>query len=116
MNAVEIFRLIFPEIDLNQRIWILSALKNCLGILLQYISNLLSPCDNGTLEYVGFVLWADTLWALRLTWWYWKLGTTIDLSDGHLNVTKELMELVLDQILADQIWPTLLVISIREYW
>jgi hypothetical protein len=56
MNAVEIFRLIFPEIDLNQRIWILSALQNCLGILLQYISNLLSPSDNGTLEYVGFVL------------------------------------------------------------
>jgi hypothetical protein len=61
MNAVEIFRLIFPKVYLNQRIWILSTFQNGFGILLQYVSNLLSPCDNGTLEYVGLVLGADAL-------------------------------------------------------
>ena len=55
MDAVEIFRFVFPEINLNQRIWILSAFQDRLGILLQYISNLLSPCDNGTLEHMGLI-------------------------------------------------------------
>lgn len=114
MDRVEVLCLVAPEVELDERVWILPAFQNRLGVLLQYVSDLFRPGDHGAFEDVRLVFTTDPLRCRAFARRDWEERTSIHLSNGHIDARQEPMELVLDQIFGHKVGPPLLVILIRE--
>jgi hypothetical protein len=55
-DRVEILTLVLPEINLGQRIWVVSVLQGALWVLLEDVLDLLGPVNDGSFKKLSFVL------------------------------------------------------------
>lgn len=99
-DAVQVLRLAPPEFDLSGGQWVCATLERVLGILLEYVLDLFLPVNDGGFEDVGLVLAGGAVGVGNVLWGKGKKSLALNLTDGHVSVGKEAVEL-LHKVLGD---------------
>lgn len=83
-----------PEGEFFSRVWVLSILERAFWILFQDILDLFGPCDNCAFKDMGFIFRRRLLFGRHILRGKWEHSSAIDLSDGHVDISQEIVELV----------------------
>ena len=114
-NRGEVLTLIFPEVDLNQWIWVVSFLQGVLWVLLQHILDLLGPVVDSVLQKCGLILAGCFLTGGDIVGWQRQKCSAFDLTDGDVGVGQEDVESI-HQILGHKVGPSNHVKWVSENW
>lgn len=103
MDGIEIFRLVFPESDLDERVGV-TVFKSLLWLEFQNILDLFSPHNNTSFKDMRLVLLRDVISLGQLVRGSWQLGLAVDLAHRHKGLREIIVEF-LDEVLGDQFGP-----------
>jgi hypothetical protein len=113
-DLVQVLRLRLPELKLGQGVGVLVVLESVLGVLLEHVLDLLLPVDDGSFQDVSLVLGRGALRRGHVAGGKGQQGAALDLANGDVGVSQELVELV-HQVLADKVRPANLVHGVAEH-
>ena len=92
----------------------LVVLESILGVLLEHVLDLLLPMDDRSFQDVRFVLRRSALRGGHVARGKGQKGAALDLANGDVGVSQELVEFV-HQVLGDEVRPANLVHGVAEH-
>lgn len=93
-DEVQVVGLVLPESQLDSGVRVLAALQGSLRVLLENILDLLLPVRNSLFQVVSLVLGRGLLRRNDVIGRQRQLGSTLHLTQSHVGVRKETVELV----------------------